>query len=140
MLNCTRHFGTTDRRMFLSAINYVKKHNQIRSVFCSKKFTHQFSCRRLRKPHRGKTICTTGQQSDYYMDKCNPVGKVGPKKQQRTTLGQIKLVKTMTSQYIDLVVVSNIISLKPETNKTHYSALKITITLSYFLLLSMSSL
>ena len=48
-------------------------------------FTHQFRFRMLCKPHRGKTICTTGQQGDYYVDKRDPVGKVGPGKQSRGT-------------------------------------------------------
>lgn len=48
--------------------------------------THQFSRRMLCKPHRGKTVCATGQQSDYYMDKRDPVGKVGPKIHSREPL------------------------------------------------------
>lgn len=56
----------------------------------------------LCKPHRGKTIRTTGQQSDHYVDERDPVGKVRPNKtQHRNTDNQVKQVKIMTINTID---------------------------------------
>lgn len=39
----------------------------------------------LCKPERSKTISTTGEQSEDYMHKGDPVGEVQPKRKQRTT-------------------------------------------------------
>lgn len=67
-----------------SALNRLERSSTTYRVCCS---TYQLRCRVLCKPHGGKTVRATGQQSDDDVHKRDPIGEVGPERNDRKQRG-----------------------------------------------------